>query len=113
MGRCTERGAGRGMGAGRGRGCRALCSRGRGSRSGERKELHVQLQYSKNHKYMTRKKASSLKFWNAGKKVSKKSYFFLNGPALYPHPLLMARPLIEEFFLPREVDTNTSFEANI
>ena len=42
--------------------------------------------------------------WNFGtleKKGSKKSYFFLNGPALYapgPPPLLMARPLREELF---------------
>ena len=39
--------------------------------------------------------------WNDGtleKKGSKKSHFFLNGPALYPPPLLMARPLREELF---------------
>ena len=29
---------------------------------------------------------------NVGKKGSKKCSFFLNGPALYPPPLLMARP---------------------
>ena len=29
---------------------------------------------------------------------SKKSYFFLNGPAFTPYPLLMARPLREELF---------------
>ena len=28
-----------------------------------------------------------------------KSFFFLNGPDFYPTPLLMARPLREEFFL--------------
>jgi len=34
--------------------------------------------------------------WN--KKGSKKILFFLNGPALYPSPLFMARPLREDFF---------------
>ena len=38
--------------------------------------------------------------WNPGKKGSKKSYFFLNGQALYSSPpFLMARPLREELFL--------------
>ena len=32
------------------------------------------------------------------KKRLKKSYFFLNGPALYPLPLLMARPFREKLF---------------
>ena len=32
------------------------------------------------------------------KKGFQKSHFFLNGPALYPPPPLMARPLREEFF---------------
>ena len=35
---------------------------------------------------------------NVGKKGSKKSYYFLNGPALYPPLLLMARPLRDELF---------------
>ena len=41
------------------------------------------------------------KFWNIGKKRFQKSYFFLNGPALYPlpSPLLMAWPLREELFI--------------
>ena len=32
------------------------------------------------------------------KKRFKKKFVFLNGPALYPTPLLMARPLREELF---------------
>ena len=39
-----------------------------------------------------------LKRW---KKRFKKSYFFVNGPALYPPPLLMARPLREDIFFLR------------
>jgi len=37
-----------------------------------------------------------LEYW---KKNVKQKYFFLNGPALYPPPLLIARPLKEELFL--------------
>ena len=33
------------------------------------------------------------------KKGSKQTYFFLNGPALYPPPFLMALTLKEELFL--------------
>ena len=46
--------------------------------------------------------ASSLNLMAVGtleKKGSKKSYFYLNGPALYARPLLMARPLREVLFL--------------
>ena len=38
------------------------------------------------------------KVWTLEKKIQK-SFFFLNGPAFTPPPLLMARPLREELFL--------------
>ena len=51
------------------------------------------------------KKSFSLNGWaieilERWKKISQKSYFFLNSPELYPPPLalLMARPLREELF---------------
>ena len=40
--------------------------------------------------------AGMLERW---KKRLQKSHVFLNGPALYPPPLLMTRPLREELFL--------------
>ena len=52
--------------------------------------------------------------WNFGtveKKDYKKSFFFLNGPALYPPPLLMARPLREELLFSASLTNYFHFRA--